>query len=69
MDTHHREKVENKYILSVAASYPHKNLISLVKAFNKFNVVNSEYKLVLAGQLAKNLVGGNQEYQNTLKTP
>ena len=49
------------YILSVAAHYPHKNTLTLVKAFNIFNKEFPEYKLVLVGQLSKNLVGGNYE--------
>lgn len=55
-----------KYILSVAAQYPHKNLITLVRAFNILSMDYPEYKLVLVGQLAKNLIGGNLLYQNEL---
>jgi glycosyltransferase involved in cell wall biosynthesis len=49
---------EARYILSVAAHYPHKNLLSLVRAFAdlrrqpKFGDV----RLILVGQHAKNLV-------------
>jgi len=49
------------YILSVAAHYPHKNTLTLVKAFNEFNRIYPNTKLVLAGQLSKNLVGGDYE--------
>ncbi|MDD5053078.1 MAG: glycosyltransferase family 1 protein [Sulfuricurvum sp.] len=57
---------DEKYILSVAAQYPHKNLITLVRAFNKLSLVYPKYKLVLVGQLAKNLIGGNLLYQKEL---
>jgi glycosyltransferase involved in cell wall biosynthesis len=49
------------YILSVAAHYPHKNTLTLIKAFQIFNKKFPEVKLVLAGQLSKNLKGGNYE--------
>jgi len=49
------------YFLSVAAHYPHKNTLTLVKAFNEFNKKYPEMKLVLVGQLSKHLVGGDYE--------
>jgi glycosyltransferase involved in cell wall biosynthesis len=57
--------VKDKYILSVAAQYPHKNLLTLIKAFN---LLNKElgYKLVLTGQIGKNLIGNYEDYYKTL---
>ena len=52
-------KVSGNFILSVAAQYPHKNLLTLVKAFNK---LETKHKLVLVGQLGKNLIGDYTEY-------
>lgn len=49
------------YILSVAAHYPHKNTLTLVKAFHLFNQQFPDVKLVLTGQLSNQLVGGNYE--------
>lgn len=59
---HNQNKSEEynfPYILSVAAQYPHKNILTLLKAFNIFNKNHPEVKLILTGQIAKNLVGGN----------
>lgn len=47
------------FILSVAAHYPHKNLLTLVEAFNRLTNVLPEVKLILVGQLSCNLVGGD----------
>ncbi|KOY87074.1 hypothetical protein AD998_13810 [bacterium 336/3] len=57
-----------EYILSVSAWFPHKNLMTLVKAFQLFQKeTNSNLKLVLVGQ-NKNLQGGQYgEYQEKLK--
>jgi glycosyltransferase involved in cell wall biosynthesis len=44
------------YILSVAAHYPHKGLDVLLKAFARFSVRRKDFRLVLVGQLANNLV-------------
>lgn len=57
--------IKTKYILSVAAQYPHKNLLTLIKAFNSLSD-KIDYKLVLAGQLGKNLIGGYEEYYKKL---
>jgi len=46
-----------RYILSVAAQYSHKNLVTLIKAYNKVRINFPDVKLILAGQFAKNLVG------------
>ena len=51
----------SSYILSVAAHYPHKNTLTLVRAFQLFNQRFPEVKLVLTGQLSNKLVGGNYE--------
>ena len=62
---HYSENIGSKYnfpfILSVAAHYPHKNILNLVKAFQVFNEKYPDVKLILAGQLSKNLKGGNYE--------
>lgn len=61
-------KFDFPYILSVSAQYPHKNTLTLIKAFNIFNQKYPELKLVLTGQLSKNLRGGHyQEYGNQLE--
>src|SRR4030095_9088260 len=63
-----REKVYDfRYILSVSALYPHKNTITLVKAFEEFQkTTNSDLKLVLVGQ-NRNLIGGDfAPYQQKL---
>lgn len=62
-----QNSLNKKFILSVAAHYPHKNLITLVKAFNLFCESNNEYNLILTGQIAKNLVGGNLDYFHELE--
>jgi glycosyltransferase involved in cell wall biosynthesis len=56
-----------KYILCVSALFPHKNMLTLVKAFEEFQKrTNSSLKLVLAGQNV-NLRGGNfAPYQHHL---
>ena len=57
------------YILSVAAHYPHKNTLTLVKAFQLFQEKFPEVRLVLTGQLSHKLVGGNYEaYGKELKS-
>ncbi len=53
-------KIEKKFILSVAAHYPHKNIKTLILAFNEFCKTNDNYQLVLTGQLPSNLVGGDK---------
>lgn len=58
--------IKGKYILSVAAQYPHKNLLSLVKAFKSDAIQRTDYKLVLAGQFASELVSGDSEYHKKL---
>jgi glycosyltransferase involved in cell wall biosynthesis len=47
---------ENPYILSVAAHYPHKQLDILLRAFAIFGQRHKDFRLVLVGQLANNLV-------------
>lgn len=58
--------VRGNYILAVAAQYPHKNLATLIRAFDKVCANYPDYKLVLAGQLASRLVGGDESYQRSL---
>lgn len=58
--------IKGGYILSVAAQYPHKNLLTLVEAFKIFSSEKPNYKLVIVGQLASNLVAGDKDYQNKL---
>ena len=57
----HSYSYPSPYILSVAAHYPHKNTLTLVRAFNLFNQQYPTVKLILTGQLSKQLVGGNYE--------
>jgi glycosyltransferase involved in cell wall biosynthesis len=44
-------------ILSVAAHYPHKNLETLVRAFALLCSRRDDVKLVLVGQVSRNLIG------------
>lgn len=55
-----------KYILSVCAHYPHKNLLTLINAFKEFHKTHSDYELILVGQLSKNLVSSNSSYGQEL---
>jgi glycosyltransferase involved in cell wall biosynthesis len=56
------------YILSVAAQYPHKNLVTLVKAFGIVAKANRDIELVLCGQSYDGLhgVGGTPGGLGTL---
>jgi glycosyltransferase involved in cell wall biosynthesis len=57
---HRPKKKEFDYILSVNALYPNKNTISLIKAYKVFKRLKPEMpKLVLVGQLSKNLAGND----------
>jgi glycosyltransferase involved in cell wall biosynthesis len=47
---------DRPYILSVAAHYPHKHLDILLRAFAEFSIRHKDFRLVLVGQLARNLV-------------
>lgn len=49
------------YILSVAAQYPHKNLITLIRAFSLITNKFPDHKLVLIGQLHSGLKGVTSE--------
>ena len=49
--------IPERYILSVAHQYPHKNLSTLIRAFKIVNKMDNNVKLVLVGQLVKNLIG------------
>lgn len=49
------------YLLSVTAQYPHKNLETLVRAFAEVVRRRPEVRLVLAGQLAANLIGNSTQ--------
>lgn len=49
-----------RFVLSVAAQYPHKNLATLIRAFKKVREAQPEVGLVLAGQLPENLIGSNR---------
>lgn len=58
-----------EYILSVCAWFPHKNLMTLVKAFQIFQKeTNSNLKLVLVGQNTGLQGGKYTEYQEMLKS-
>ncbi|CAA9213429.1 MAG: hypothetical protein AVDCRST_MAG56-70 [uncultured Cytophagales bacterium] len=56
------------YILSVSAMYPHKNTLTLLKAFREYKKkTDNGVKLVLAGQLPKHLLGSDfGEYHKEL---
>lgn len=54
---------DSPYILSVAAQYPHKNLITLVRAFASIRSQFPDHRLVLVGQLPDRLIGTVQEKQ------
>ncbi|MBC6989927.1 glycosyltransferase family 4 protein [Hymenobacter sp. BT491] len=47
------------FILTLAAHYPHKNILTLLKAFQIFNARNPDFQLVLVGQTADKLIGGD----------
>jgi len=53
----HWKPLFEKYILSVAHPYPHKNLDTLIKAFSIVSRKRPEIGLVLAGQTVSNLAG------------
>lgn len=50
-------KTPKKYVLSVAHQFPHKNLDTLIRAWEIVKKIETDVKLVLAGQLAENLSG------------
>ena len=53
---------QGKYVLSVCAHYPHKNLLVLIKAFKLFHKAYPDYKMILVGQLSNNLVSTDSGY-------
>jgi glycosyltransferase involved in cell wall biosynthesis len=55
-----------KYILSVSALYPHKNTLTLIKAFTEFRKQNRDVKLVLTGQLPNQLLSGTDKYTDEI---
>jgi glycosyltransferase involved in cell wall biosynthesis len=62
------QKFNFPYIFSVANLYPHKNTLTLIKAFQLFNRQYPDVKLVLTGQLPDNLKGELYlDYQIKLK--
>lgn len=46
---------DRKYILSVAAHYPHKNLATLIRAYDLIKDLIPDYELLLVGQFSENL--------------
>ena len=50
------EKVVKKYALCISANYQHKNINTLINAFQKSNL-NKTHSLVLIGQRSENLLG------------
>lgn len=58
---HGEQKQPFPYILSVAAQYPHKNLETLIRAFARVQSQFPEFRLVLVGQLSRNLVGTSRQ--------
>jgi glycosyltransferase involved in cell wall biosynthesis len=54
----------NKYFLFVGNVKPHKNLITLLKAYNKLNArVKQEYKLVILGKMEGFVTNDNQIFK------
>jgi len=53
--------IKYPFILSVAAHYPHKNIESLIKAFEIVLCQWPNLKLVLVGQIGNNLIGKNKK--------
>ena len=51
---------ERPYLLSVSSHYQHKNLATLIRAFQRVHSTHPDLQLVLAGQLGSNLVGVRQ---------
>lgn len=49
-----------RFILTVAAQYPHKNLTTLIHAFKRVRLSHPDVSLVMAGQLPENLIGSNR---------
>ena len=45
-----KSQISGKYFLYVGNAYPHKNLVSLIYAFNKIAKDNKDLKLILVGQ-------------------
>jgi glycosyltransferase involved in cell wall biosynthesis len=52
-ETKRKFNLPEKYILYLGNFKPHKNVKSLIKAFNKIEKKNHDYKLVLAGSMDK----------------
>jgi len=50
-----KTRIKGPYILSVAADYPHKNLITILDAFEAISPLNPELKLVLVGQFSEKM--------------
>lgn len=51
------QMAKERFLLSVAAHYSHKNLETLIRAFKLIRLTDPNLSLVLAGQLRRNLVG------------
>ncbi len=58
-DGSQNETVQKRFVLSVATHYPHKNLTTLIRAFQKVRLAFPDVNLVLAGQLPEGLIGSN----------
>jgi glycosyltransferase involved in cell wall biosynthesis len=56
-DATEQAPVEGRYVLAVAAHYPHKNLETLVRAYARLRGAGTDARLVLAGQLGEQLSG------------
>lgn len=54
LDINFKKVLESKYLLYVGTIEPRKNIINIVKAFNKLCEREKDYKLVLAGKLGWN---------------
>ena len=57
-------KTPKKYVLSVAHQFPHKNLGTLIQAWEIVRKIEDGVKLVLVGQLAENLSGRIKQGMN-----
>lgn len=58
-------KLPDNYLFTVSASYPHKNLTTLIKVFNLLASVNTKLYLVICGLSGKASASLNQEINNS----
>ncbi|TXH07570.1 MAG: glycosyltransferase family 1 protein, partial [Candidatus Moraniibacteriota bacterium] len=58
-------KLPDDYLFTVSASYPHKNLTTLIKVFNQLASVNPKLNLVICGLSGKASTSLKQEINNS----